>query len=204
MWWSAWLLVSWTLQLGHSDARVVDDDALMLAARGLLTSMMLGLTLIWPAWRLSLPMYGPAGWQTLVDAAALLCIAQLVVWPLGALLYWPLELTLIIQAVLFTWTAITGLCIWGGLVGDSPASRSAGMALAAALALGGWLATALTGWLGPVQLNGYYMIWTLTDPPVIHAALWAALGRLALLILATAAAWAIMRRRFSPEADQRV
>lgn len=182
--WCAWLLISWVTNLGTGAPEP--------AARGMLQSIMLGLGLIWPAWRLSQGYHPAPGRQLLTDLILLLLLAQIVLWPLRLLITWPIEQVLMIDAVLLIWGAAAGVCTWLGRRGTASFRRVAAMTASILLLTAGWLITAALGQDWPVQWSPLYMLWVLSEP---HAAYDAAATGWRLLVVAgaTATVWALVR-----------
>jgi hypothetical protein len=201
--WCCWLLGSWLVNIDIDAPRWISDDALIPAARGMFISMVIGLGLIWPAWRLSLPLRPGAapGLQVATDAISLLAIAQLVIWPLRALLGWPAEMALLIDSALIVWTGAAALCVWGGLAGRSPAARSAGMAMAAIVLFGGPLLAAMTGAVEPARWSALHVMWTVSNGGLSFEEADAMIVRLAAAGLVVGVAGALMGWRFRPDAS---
>ncbi|QNN22215.1 hypothetical protein HED60_07990 [Planctomycetales bacterium ZRK34] len=198
--WCCWLLGSWMVNLDIDAPRWISDDALIPASRGMFLSMMLGVGLIWPAWRLSMPLDHDAspGLQTATDLISLLAIAQLVIWPLRALLGWPAVMALLIDTALIVWAGAGALCVWGGLVGRSPASRTMGMAMAAVMLTGGPMLAALTGTVEPARWSGLHVMWTVSNGGLSIAEADAMIIRLAITGLIVGVTLVMMRHHLRP------
>lgn len=85
---SAWLVVAWILSIGWRPPVQAHAASYTPGVRMLLLSLVVGIGIAWPLVRLS----GPArAWpirQALLDVAVLLCLAQVVVWPLRLVTPW--------------------------------------------------------------------------------------------------------------------
>lgn len=200
--WCCWLLGSWLVNLDIDAPRWISDDALIPAARGMFISMTIGLGLIWPAWRLSLPLRRDAspGLQTATDAISLLAIAQLVIWPLRSLLGWPAVMAQLLDMALIIWTGAAGLCVWGGLAGRSPAARSAGMAMAAGMLFGGPLLAVMTGAVEAARWSALHVMWTVGNGAVSLDEARTMVYRLTVVAVCATVAGGLMHRRFRPDA----
>lgn len=166
--WLGWLVISWIVNLLLDPLRPVEGlgrDIAIPPVRGMLESMIVGLVLIWPAWRLSQRNSTQPGLQTLSDLLALLVIAQLPLWAMSAFIIdWPTAQALRIDAILLVFTTAAALCIWTGCTLNCGASRFAMTVVCALLLTGGWLAMAATGDPTWTRLSPMYWLWALADP----------------------------------------
>jgi hypothetical protein len=185
--WCIWLLVSWVTNLGAGSPEP--------AVRGMLQSIMLGMGLIWPAWRLSQGYNPRCGWRIVTDLILLLLLTQVVLWPVRfVLMAWTTTQLLIINGVLIAWGAAAGLCAWIGQRGVSAFRRVAAMTVCVLLLTAGWLSAAALGEAWPVQWSPLYMLWMLAEGRAAYDA--AAMGwRLLVVAGATATVWAVVRYR---------
>jgi hypothetical protein len=90
----------------------------------LLLMLAAGLVLAWPLARLSGP---PRPWpirQALLDLVVLLCLVQVVVWPLRLVTRWPIERSAAIDLCLCGWAAAAAAAV---VVGTIPARRAGGV-----------------------------------------------------------------------------
>ena len=182
--WCLWLLISWVTNLGAGSPEP--------AARGMMQSVMVGLGLVWPAWRLSQGYNPRGGWQIATDLLLLLLLTQVVLWPLRLLIEWTMAQILMIDAVLTVWGAAAAVCAWVGQRGVSSVRRVAATTACVLLLTGGWLAIAWAGDPWPVHWSPLYMLWRLSEPHTAYDA--ASLGwRLSVVAGLTATAWALVR-----------
>ena len=180
--WCVWLLVSWALNLAldpplNAPAWGI-PEVLTPAVRGTMQSIILGLGLVWPAWRLSQNRTsheegngggsggggGGGGREIVTDLTGMLLVAQVMVWLLRLLMGWSIPYTLLIALTLIVWAVAFGVCVWAGRLGGEP-GRVVAMIACAALLAGGWLITALTGLVAFAAWSPMHMLWVLIDEP---------------------------------------
>lgn len=162
--WSMWLLISWAINWGIDTPVWGRSESLIPAMRGLTQSMMIGIGLIWPAWRLSQVNREFAGRRTLVDLAWLLIVLQAVLWILANGLNWSTEHTVIIDAVICTYAAAVAVCVWAGWRMAPGIGRSVAMIGCTAVVGLGLVVTAMTGQMEPARWSPFYLLWALVDP----------------------------------------
>lgn len=127
---SAWLMVSWGMTIGVRPPVQMHAASYTPAVRLLLLSIMLGCGVAWPLVRLSGSLRAWPIRQTILDLLVLLCLAQVVIWPLRLVTTWPPERSAAIDACLIGWsTAIAGLVAAGSI----PARRAVGWLRTAAM-----------------------------------------------------------------------
>ncbi len=104
---SAWLVVAWVLSIGWRPPVQAHAASYMPGVRLLLLAVVSGICVAWPLVRLSGP---PRAWpirQALLDLAVLLCLAQVVVWPLRLVTTWTSERSALIDTCLGGWAVAT-------------------------------------------------------------------------------------------------
>lgn len=100
---SLWLVVSWTIHIGLRPPVQAHAASYTPGVRMMLLSLALGICVAWPLLRLSGP---PRAWpirQALLDLAVVLCLAQVVVWPLRLVTPWPPLRSAAIDLCLLLW-----------------------------------------------------------------------------------------------------
>jgi hypothetical protein len=118
------------------------------SVRTLLLALMVGIGVGWPLVRLSGALRAWPIRQTLLDLLVLLCLAQVVVWPLRLVTPWPPARSAAIDLLLIGWALAIAAIV---AIGSVPAKvgcgllRSAAMVLVMALLLAMPLATAFGG-----------------------------------------------------------
>lgn len=207
MGWVLWLLVSWLVNYTIDTPIRVRADTLTPAVRGMMQSMIVGLGLIWPAWRLSQGRTARMGAEIVTDLVGMLLVVQIVIWPFRLLVGWPIPHALLIDLVVIVWSVALGLCVWAGRIGGTALWRAGAMAACALLLTGGWLVTAVSGQMWSVRWSPMYMLWVMTDMAEDfnpEAILW----RLLVVFGAGLALWVWMlawsRRRTAANADRRL
>ncbi len=181
----AWLLASWLLQaklhgglvwIVSGALRAVPGGTLLGApvetrppmapmVRWMMQSVLLGIGLAWPAWRLSIrrPKGRRIGAEVLADAVVLLAITKLVVWVMPVHVDWSKLQTLLVDATLTVWLLPIALWIYLGRHADTEAARAGFMGLCVATLLGGGPAAVL--FQEPVEhWSPIYALWVLSEP----------------------------------------
>lgn len=145
---SAWLMISWAMTIGVRPPVQLHAASYTPAVRLLLLSIMSGLVIAWPLVRLS---GGLRAWpirQTLLDLVVLICLAQVVIWPLRLVTSWSPARSAVIDLCLIGWGAAIAAAT---SIGSIPARRgmhilrTGAMTVILLLALGVPAATLLTG-----------------------------------------------------------
>jgi hypothetical protein len=148
---SAWLIASWIVAIGPSAPIQAHPASYAPAVRLLILLVTVGMLVGWPLVRLSGP---PRAWpirQALLDAAVLLCLMQVVVWPLRLLTPWNPWRSAAIDLAIGGWAAaVTALIAFGTIPVDRRATlvRTTAMLAIVALVMGApvlrlWAGTAL-------------------------------------------------------------
>ena len=157
--WCLWLLGSWGVALWRYN--------LAQAGQLMMLSIMAGLLLVWPAYRLSEGTRrdtskdalsrssgdsgdnsgGSSGGRVLMDWASLLIVCQAVFWPLQVVNHWPWYQAQWLNVSLAAWSFAAGLLIVWGSSGAKAWPRWVAMFLCIVLAGGGGLVT-VGLWMG--------------------------------------------------------
>lgn len=176
--WCLWLLGSWAVTL------TLDSPAP--AARWMVFATFIGLTVVWPLFRLSQdgsvgPVEGPATSEAakprdttsaatiFVDWLCLMLIFQAVIWPLSLVAHWSWRQALWLDAAIASWSLLIAAIVALAIRFESALARSAAMALCLLLVLGMPAARALAGMSPAVRLDAADD-WTQGLQPI--AALW--------------------------------
>jgi hypothetical protein len=184
--WCLWLLGSWLIiryEAGMTPAQMLglgEHSGPATSAtdlRWMILAALTGLSGLWPAVRLS---QGPArrrrreaATQPLVDWVGLILIWQVVLWPVYALLPWPLIQVVWLDVAVIGWALLMALLIGLGRASGGGTARMLAMVGCVALVVvepafqAGWNALVPTGlaWVGPLRLSPIEMLWALTAPP---------------------------------------
>jgi hypothetical protein len=199
MGWCAWLLASWALNLAidpplmpefvTGDRGYEFAQRITPAIRGMLVSMIVALVLLWPAVRLSQRFVGTR--QLLADLLSLTLINQVVLWPMRALIGWPIARTVLIDLHLIVWPGFAALLIRLGTRSESALSRGLAMIGCVALLLGGFAAAWITGDAAWSRWSPVEALWLLCDnPPAMDPG--EAARRLATVGVVAGVAWAAL------------
>lgn len=137
LWWSLWLLGGWMREFLWNWPAAPTVENYQVAVRNLLITVGLGLSIVWPVYRLSLRRPPRPALTVALDAAALMLTLQVVLWPIRLSTHWSLERVLAIDATLAVWAALVGSFIAWGLSSGRPWSRAGWMLLATALVVAG-------------------------------------------------------------------
>ena len=166
--WCVWLLVS--LLIHHAlDAPsahwLPTTDSLVPMGRWMLTSMMIGLAVMWPLWRLSRDAEPFALARIVADAVCLLALAQVVVGCLSidAYMRWSPVQLLLVDLTLTAWTALTAFCVWLGYRRAGVGRRAVAMAACILLVIGGPVCAAWTGWAFAARCSPLPTLWQLSE-----------------------------------------
>lgn len=111
---SAWLIASWIVAIGPRAPIQAHPASYAPAVRLLILLVTVGMLVGWPLVRLSGP---PRAWpirQAILDVAVLLCLVQVVVWPLRLLTPWNPWRSAAIDLTIGGWAAaVTALVAFG-------------------------------------------------------------------------------------------
>lgn len=146
---SLWLGISWLLLIGPRPPVQAQSASYTPGVRLMALSMAAGLSIAWPLLRLSGPMRPKPALQALLDLVVLLCLVQVVLWPLRLVTPWPPGRAAAIDLCLAGWGLATAAIVAAGSGPGPQASigirRTLAMAAATALAGGAPLVILLGG-----------------------------------------------------------
>lgn len=166
--WCLWLLGSWVV--------VLRTSAQVPLGRGMIHAVMMGVMLLWPAFRLSQDFvwrgrFGSA--RILVDWLCMIVLFQAVLWPLRLMSNWAIGQVMWLNAAVAAWGLLAAAIVAWGCRSSSGLARALAMAVCVLLLLGEpavmGLASAMAGpgsgvtWamcVSPIQA-----IWFLSSPP---------------------------------------
>jgi hypothetical protein len=163
--WLVWLLISLTVNLAiDSPLSVWTNDTLRPAVRGLTQSIVIGLVLVWPVWRLSQRRDPQPGYQTATDLFVLLLTAQI---PLAGMMVWaawPPRHLLLVDLIVVTYTCASAVLLWLGWRHGGFLARAAAAMGCGALLLAGWAAFALGASPELALWSPNSLLWALAHP----------------------------------------
>ncbi|MDX1564642.1 MAG: hypothetical protein R3236_04505, partial [Phycisphaeraceae bacterium] len=184
--WCVWLVAALMMHRSvHTDDREIHLVPLM---RGLSISIMVFVSMIWPAWRLTYRPEQKQGWVCFRELASILMIGLLAVATKDVAVRfedptaWPLRRTLLIAAALVVWSLPVGLWVWYGLRRARPV---AAMGLILVLIFGGWLLVGLGGPAQAAAISPWHALWELGSADPVDTA---PIGRSLLGVAALSAA----------------
>lgn len=120
---SAWLMIAWGLTIGVRPPVQMHAASYTPGVRLLLLSIGLGIGIAWPVVRLSGSLRPWPIRQTLLDLIVLLCLAQVVIWPLRLVTTWPPLRSAAMDLCLTGWSLAIAAVV---SVGSIPARRGLG------------------------------------------------------------------------------
>jgi hypothetical protein len=146
---SLWLGASWILLIGFRPPVQAQSASYTPGVRLMLLSMAAGLAIAWPLLRLSGPMRPRPALQAMLDLAVLLCLVQVVLWPLRLVTPWPPARAAALDLCLAGWGLAFAAIVTAGS-GPGPQRtlgwrRTLAMVAAVALAAGAPLLVTLGG-----------------------------------------------------------
>lgn len=106
LWWSVWLLGSWMVSFGWAWSMDPSPTSQGMAVRQLLLLITLGLSVMWPVYRLSLRPPGAARLLALMDWLALIATLQVVLWPMRPLSNWTAGKIAVLDLTISAWALI--------------------------------------------------------------------------------------------------
>jgi hypothetical protein len=127
---SAWLMISWVLTIGIRPPVQMHAASYTPSVRMLLLSIALGIGIAWPLVRLSGSLRAWPIRQALLDLVVLLCLAQVVIWPLRLVTTWPPLRSAAIDLCLVGWSVAIAALI---ALGTIPARSGIGVLRAATM-----------------------------------------------------------------------
>ncbi len=145
---SAWLIAGWVMSMGLRPPIQLHAASYTPSVRTLLFSLIIGIGVAWPLVRLSGSLRAWPIRQTLLDLLVLLCLAQVVVWPLRLVTPWPPVRSAAIDLLLIGWAAAIAAIVAIGSVparGGRGLLRSMAMAMIMVILLGVPCVTAIGG-----------------------------------------------------------
>lgn len=193
LWWSLWLLASWVMAFGWRWWIQPSIGTYITAAQRMMLSVMLGITIVWPLYRLALrPAHTPR-LLPLVDWLAIFATLQVLLWPMRVPTQWSAADVLLLDAAIFAWGVLYAGLIALGMLDGARRHRAAVMILCVVVAAAGPALAALTAsidnlaasvWLRWSPLTGVWLH-VGRNAVAIEAAEWwrlAAIGATALLL----------------------
>ena len=200
--WCVWLVMALMMHRSvHTDDSEIHLVPLM---RGLSISIMVFVSMIWPAWRLTFrPAHRP-GWVCFRELTSILMIGLLALATKDAAVRfedptaWPLKRTLLIAAALLAWSLPVGLVVWYGLRSARPVVA---MGLILVLIVGGWWLVGLGGPAEAATVSPWHALWVLGSADPVDTA---PIGRSLLGVAALSAALWIGLRTLPAKAGPHV
>lgn len=123
LWWSLWLLASWAQAFVWNRPLAQTPETYATSMRTMLLSVSLGLTVVWPMFRLSMREHHHAGRLAFIDWLALIVTLQVVLWPTRLSTNWTAQRVALVDAVLASWSLLLAGIIALGLRSRAPRSR---------------------------------------------------------------------------------
>jgi len=143
----AWLMVSWAMAMGFQPPLHPSAASYEPGVKMMLLSLMIGITIAWPLYRLSQPPASRPILQTVLDLLVLLAMSQVVIWPLRLVTTWSRLTTAAMDVGLIAWTVLIGAIIASSIGSARRGPRTLAMAACLGLAL---IVPALA-WLGAAR-----------------------------------------------------
>jgi len=187
---SAWLLVSWALNLAIDGPIRMSSETMLPAVRWLLLSAILGLHLVWPAWRLTQGTPDRPLAQTWLDMLSLALVFQIVIWPLRLLVHWSVWQTTLINLAVCVWLLPIGLCIYLGVRTPAPLMRISVQLIVLALLIAGPIYAMAAGDSASFSLNPLSIVWGMASE-IRPAGLARYVGSITTIALVSLIAWII-------------
>ena len=201
--WCFWLLGSWAMSwvAETSNAlRMFQYGTSAPVVRWMLLSGLLGMMVVWPAYRLSQPTHprepGRGALQAFLDWLAMVLVFQAVIWSLQIIAGWTLARGLWLDAAVLAWTLLTALIVGWARTSGSGVVRTAAMAGCLAVVLAepvlGWLQGGEPGEPGEaMRLSPLETVWTLTVLPE-NASVWPWGERIIVVAVAAGLGWGVL------------
>lgn len=124
LWWSLWLLASWVAAFGWRWWLQPSIATYMTATKRMMFSVMLGVTVVWPMYRLVLrPAHSPR-LLPLLDWLAIFATLQVLLWPMRVPTQWSAMEVLLIDLTIFVWGLLYAALIAIGTFGAGRRNRS--------------------------------------------------------------------------------
>lgn len=191
--WAGWLLGSWAVNLWIDSPSPLSTMSLVPIVRGMLQSILLGLVIVWPAWRLSKARQRSAGVECAADMFLLLLVSQTIIWAMRMIVGWTVIQTALIIVTVVVTGAAAAMITWWGRLARTGSGRALAMVGCALLLGGGWLWTWVTGAPVAAEWSPMATLWNWADPSHTHAGLADLAAQLARVSGVIALAWAITR-----------
>lgn len=162
--WCLWLLGTWCVTL----LRVSPVPGVRL----MILSSLVGVMLVWPAFRLSQGREGPGGRGiastavVMIDWWCLMLIFQAVIWPLRVVAAWSYAQAFWLDAAVLAWSLLVGAIVAAGRLFGSGLARSLAMAACVLLLVGEPLLMALTQGRWTMRVSPLQAIWELSRPAI--------------------------------------
>jgi len=130
LWWSIWLLISWILAYSRNWSIIPSELTHIASTRRMLVAISLGLTIVWPMFRLTFtPSRSRCRLAVFIDWLALIGTLQIVLWPMRLSTSWSTARVALLVTIIGAWTLITGAFIALGLLSSQKWGRTASMLL---------------------------------------------------------------------------
>ena len=124
LWWSLWLLASWIGAFGWRWWMEPSITTYMTASKRMMVSVMLGITIIWPLYRLVLrPAHTPR-LLPLLDWLAIFATLQVLLWPMRVPTQWSALEVMLIDLTIFAWGLLYAAFIAMGTIGAGRRHRT--------------------------------------------------------------------------------
>ncbi|MAE61099.1 MAG: hypothetical protein CMJ49_07060 [Planctomycetaceae bacterium] len=171
--WCGWLLASLLLHLMLAGAGAFEvREGLIQPIQRMLQSVMIGLVVIWPTWRLSQAHRDEGEWHVLSNWLCLVLVLQVTIWPLRYLigqsdaLGWSVQRTWVIDLTFVAWSWLVAAWVRLGVRRGTPAARSIVLVIIILLLLAGPLVATWTRRPEIGAISPYVSLWRLADPYV--------------------------------------
>lgn len=191
--WAGWLLGSWVVNLWIDSPSPMSTISLVSIVRGMLQSIVIGLVIVWPAWRLSKPRERNAGVESAADMFLMLLVSQTIVWAMRMIVGWTVIQTAMVIATIVVTGAAAAQITWWGRLAKTGTGRALAMVGCALILGGGWLWTWVTGQSVAPHWSPMATLWHWADPGHTHAGLARLGAQLVGVSGVTALAWAATR-----------
>lgn len=124
LWWSLWLLASWVMAFGWRWWLQASIATYLTASKRMMFSVMLGITIIWPLYRLVMrPAHTPR-LLPLLDWLAVFATLQVLLWPMRVPTQWSAMDVLLIDLTIFAWGLLYAAFIAMGTMGAGRRHRA--------------------------------------------------------------------------------
>lgn len=172
--WCGWLMASWLLCLAAFPPRATElnvarsalDQAQrhLPAVRGTLVAAIIGISLVWPALRLTQQKTDRPALRCAGDLLSMLLVLQVVIWPLRVLVHWTIWQTVWIDLVIIGWSLPIGLWVYLGLRRAGSAVRLLAMVMCLATLIGPPMVGVIIDQPSLAAVNPIAVLWNITRP----------------------------------------